>query len=183
VIGRFISTDPKQFDEENPHLFNRYAYANNNPYKYHDPDGQMSVLLYGAAGLGLGLAMLPEDKRKEMTLSLVNGVRHLYNIYSENKGEQSQAEGGEKSPPVPDAKPGRETKGRTTQWEKPGSMADADRDFDKLNPSGVRELPNGGRSGTLSDGRTVVVRPESTDGRPTLEIQDGKNRDKVRYGE
>jgi RHS repeat-associated protein len=44
VIGRFISTDPKQFDEQNPHLFNRYAYANNNPYKYRDPDGQLPIL-------------------------------------------------------------------------------------------------------------------------------------------
>jgi len=91
-------------------------------------------------------------------------------------------EANEATPPVPGATPGRETSGRTTQWEKPGGMPDANRDFDQLNPSNVRDLPNGGRVGTLPDGRTVVVRPTSTDGRPTVEIQDGKNRDKVRYG-
>ena len=41
VIGRFYSNDPKGFS--NVHNFNRYAYANNNPYKYVDPDGKESV--------------------------------------------------------------------------------------------------------------------------------------------
>jgi hypothetical protein len=59
--------------------------------------------------------------------------------------------------------------------------AEANKDFDKINPSGVRVLPDRGKIGTLPDGRTVVVRPNSTDGRPTLEIQSGKNRVKVRY--
>lgn len=84
--------------------------------------------------------------------------------------------------PVPGATPGRETKGRTTQWEKPGGMPEADRDFDNLRPSDVRDLPNGGRVGQLPDGRTIIVRPDSSDGRPTLEIQNGKNKEKVRYG-
>ncbi|MDN7127091.1 RHS repeat-associated core domain-containing protein [Pseudidiomarina terrestris] len=38
-IGRFYSNDPVGFKASNPTLFNRYAYANNNPYKYVDPDG------------------------------------------------------------------------------------------------------------------------------------------------
>jgi RHS repeat-associated protein len=45
MIGRFISTDPKQFDEKNAQLFNRYAYANNNPYKYVDPDGRDAIVV------------------------------------------------------------------------------------------------------------------------------------------
>ncbi len=40
VIGRFYSNDPVGFSSSNPMMFNRYAYANNNPYKYVDPDGQ-----------------------------------------------------------------------------------------------------------------------------------------------
>jgi len=39
VIGRFYSNDPVGFTASNPMMFNRYAYANNNPYKYVDPDG------------------------------------------------------------------------------------------------------------------------------------------------
>jgi hypothetical protein len=41
VIGRFYSNDPQGFT--NVHNFNRYAYANNNPYKYVDPDGRNAV--------------------------------------------------------------------------------------------------------------------------------------------
>jgi uncharacterized protein RhaS with RHS repeats len=41
VIGRFYSNDPVGFT--NVHTFNRYAYANNNPYKYIDPDGRTST--------------------------------------------------------------------------------------------------------------------------------------------
>ncbi len=45
VIGRFYSNDPVDIlghmDLGNPvQGFNRYAYANNNPYKYTDPDGK-----------------------------------------------------------------------------------------------------------------------------------------------
>tara|TARA_B100000929_G_C15435831_1_gene396327 strand:+ start:71 stop:739 length:669 start_codon:yes stop_codon:yes gene_type:complete len=40
VIGRFYSNDPVGF--MNIHTFNRYAYVNNNPYKYVDPFGMAS---------------------------------------------------------------------------------------------------------------------------------------------
>ena len=39
AIGRFYSVDPQRFREENPISLNRYAYGNNNPYKFVDPDG------------------------------------------------------------------------------------------------------------------------------------------------
>ncbi len=41
-IGRFMSVDPVGFLEWNPLSFNRYAYANNNPYRFIDPDGRQS---------------------------------------------------------------------------------------------------------------------------------------------
>ncbi|WP_232847055.1 RHS repeat-associated core domain-containing protein [Shewanella nanhaiensis] len=39
LIGRFYSNDPLAFRDI--HSFNRYAYANNNPYKYIDPTGEV----------------------------------------------------------------------------------------------------------------------------------------------
>jgi hypothetical protein len=40
--------DPAGVDEGNPHSFNRYAYGNNNPYKYSDPDGREVADLFPA---------------------------------------------------------------------------------------------------------------------------------------
>lgn len=42
LIGRFMSTDPKGFTDKNLMSFNRYAYANDNPYVYIDPTGEFS---------------------------------------------------------------------------------------------------------------------------------------------
>ncbi|MBL0729590.1 RHS repeat domain-containing protein [Piscinibacter sp. HJYY11] len=43
VIGRFTGVDPADQDAENVHSLNRYTYANNNPYRYIDPDGNTPV--------------------------------------------------------------------------------------------------------------------------------------------
>ena len=44
VIGRFYSNDPVDatafLSQGNIHGFNRYTYANNNPYRYIDPNGE-----------------------------------------------------------------------------------------------------------------------------------------------
>jgi RHS repeat-associated protein len=77
VVGRFMGVDPQHFDENNLHSFNRYAYANNNPYRYVDPDGRspldIGFLLYdlgslahalyqgngvGEAAIGVGLSVV-----------------------------------------------------------------------------------------------------------------------------
>ena len=43
TIGRFLAIDPVNFQESSPQSFNKYAYANNNPYKFVDPDGKFSL--------------------------------------------------------------------------------------------------------------------------------------------
>jgi len=40
VLGRFLSIDPVLADPETGASFNRYWYANNNPYKFTDKDGR-----------------------------------------------------------------------------------------------------------------------------------------------
>jgi uncharacterized protein RhaS with RHS repeats len=57
VIGRFMGVDPVGFQENNVHSFNRYAYANNNPYKFVDRDGRSPVhVLAFAIGFGVDVA-------------------------------------------------------------------------------------------------------------------------------
>src|SRR6266853_643798 len=54
VLGRFLGVDPNPFTDENLQSFNRYAYGNNNAYKYRDPDGRFAkeaILLAVAWGL------------------------------------------------------------------------------------------------------------------------------------
>ena len=56
TVGRFYEIDPQVYSEGNVHSFNRYAYANNNPLKYTDPDGHSPVdlafLAYDVYNLG-----------------------------------------------------------------------------------------------------------------------------------
>lgn len=42
ATGRFLSIDPV-LPNDNGRSFNRYWYANNNPYRFTDPDGRQSV--------------------------------------------------------------------------------------------------------------------------------------------
>lgn len=56
MVGRFVSTDPVAVSAESPFGFNRYAYANNNPYRYMDPNGMWALsvnVVFGAASLGI----------------------------------------------------------------------------------------------------------------------------------
>lgn len=49
AIGRFTAIDPLSWNESNIHSFNRYAYANDNPYAFVDPSGSNGVT--GVGGL------------------------------------------------------------------------------------------------------------------------------------
>ena len=51
VIGRFLSVDPvTAYGSGNWRLFNRYAYAYNNPYRFTDPDGRCPNCIGGVIG-------------------------------------------------------------------------------------------------------------------------------------
>lgn len=70
VLGRFLGVDPAPADPGGVHSVNRYAYANNNPYKFVDPDGnspldigflaydvvKLGVAVYSGAGVGAAAA-------------------------------------------------------------------------------------------------------------------------------
>lgn len=58
-IGRFLAVDSVGYSEQNLYSFNRYAYGNNNPYRYVDPDGRSpfdaGFFFYDVGGLAVSL--------------------------------------------------------------------------------------------------------------------------------
>jgi RHS repeat-associated protein len=114
LIGRFLSIDPAPFTESNPHSFNRYAYANNNPVKFVDPDGRAGVLVLGLGVLLVGGAIIvsmPADKRIELAQQLNSFINSSKNVtisplplgnMSESKDEGATAAGNEKNEKKPD---------------------------------------------------------------------------------
>jgi RHS repeat-associated protein len=58
LLGRFMAVDAAGFDSDNLQSFNRYAYANNNPYKFDDPDGRIvNFVIKAAVDFGLEVAI------------------------------------------------------------------------------------------------------------------------------
>ena len=50
-----MGIDPVGVDENNVHSHNRYAYGNNNPYKFVDPDGRYADLAIEVVSIGAGV--------------------------------------------------------------------------------------------------------------------------------
>tara|TARA_A100001391_G_scaffold175884_1_gene138842 strand:- start:656 stop:1651 length:996 start_codon:yes stop_codon:yes gene_type:complete len=79
-LGRFLSVDPVDFTEDNIFSFNQYAYGNNNPYRYADPDGNspVDVLFLAADVAKLGVAIYTGDgvgaAAADVGLSLIGTV-------------------------------------------------------------------------------------------------------------
>jgi hypothetical protein len=76
----------------------------------------------------------------------------------------------------------RKTSGNTNIYEGSGGQSAAEKDFNKLNKGKTTTYSNGTKVGQLPDGTKINVRPKSSDGRVTLEIQGkGKYSIKIRY--
>jgi RHS repeat-associated protein len=192
VTGRFLSNDP--IGIRSVHSFNRYAYANNNPFRYVDPDGQLPKRVV-TNPLKKPPSVVPPGSRPGANSPGARGhsTRDSNDRGSPRTDRQGNPivknESAEGSDPVnevtTDATPGKKTKGKTTNWVKSGGIDQANEDFDKLVTDGSKEVSddkgNKIRTGTLSDGRSVNVRNKSTDGRPTVEIRNGKKKTKIRY--
>jgi len=60
IGGRFLSIDPVAADPNSGANFNRYWYANNNPYRNIDPDGRNPVLAALVISVGIDWLLRPE---------------------------------------------------------------------------------------------------------------------------
>ena len=86
VALRFLSPDPVDVSASDGGNFNRYWYANNNPYKYRDPDGRTAIVataipvLVAVAGVtAIYVASLSPDQKQALANSIDSGFRKLFN--------------------------------------------------------------------------------------------------------
>ncbi|MCC5855307.1 MAG: RHS repeat-associated core domain-containing protein [Idiomarina sp.] len=94
LIGRFYANDPVGFQVNNPMMFNRYAYANNNPYKYIDPDGrEVKLQWHEVTVMGIGtrknhtlLTITPEDPQHFNNVGRISSLGELTNSQGNRYG-------------------------------------------------------------------------------------------------
>jgi RHS repeat-associated protein len=60
-FGRFMSVDPAGIDITNPQSLNRYAYVQNSPFKFVDPDGEFLETAWDAFNISLGVISLKRN--------------------------------------------------------------------------------------------------------------------------
>jgi RHS repeat-associated protein len=71
--GRFLSADPVQTDDKGGN-FNRYWYANDNPYRYTDPDGRESGAGYATGEYTTGINQPALDQENSAVAGYVANV-------------------------------------------------------------------------------------------------------------
>jgi RHS repeat-associated protein len=91
-IGRFLSMDPAAVNPNDPRTFNRFAYANNSPYKYHDPDGRFAFLIIPAAEYTASWAALDLGLGAAFAWGAANFTKPTLNENADDKRRTSEEE-------------------------------------------------------------------------------------------
>jgi RHS repeat-associated protein len=137
LIGRFLSIDPSGFSESNPHSFNRYAYANNNPLKFTDPDGRFAQAIAVGGAILVGGAIVYATTTSEQRQEIADGFRALSRQFSNllnataDNGKSSPSDGNNNSDDgsskgqkggdaVPEKPKGKVTVPKDEYWESKG---------------------------------------------------------------
>jgi RHS repeat-associated protein len=194
VVGRFVSKDPVGFDPGNIQSFNRYAYANDNPYRFVDPSGRSSAaVLEATAGVlvaGAIYTQLSPDQQRAVLGAV--GTLGKYTIFgnlvsvgnlmlSEGAKSSEPASGESKTPELPDKLVGVEDDKSGRQGNRVnngpldpthGGTGDPEQDFDTL--TGGDHGPAPGDSayppGTRIGSNGIALRPPRGDSGARIDI-------------
>lgn len=134
AAARFVSTDPVQANPDTDENFNRYAYANNNPYKFTDPDGRVVHALDQKAQkmidetkqnskIGAALLKTLDDSNKVHTVQTATDAKTESNANPTGNGAYLRANGelGVGSGSVVEIQPGTE---RVRMADEPGGKVE-----------------------------------------------------------
>ena len=88
-IGRFLSIDPIDTNPGQPQTYNRYAYGNNNPYRYTDPTGEIPFdtifdavsVVYDLGKIGVGYSTGNSALVSEGVIDLTGDIGALLTPY------------------------------------------------------------------------------------------------------
>jgi len=194
---RFLSVDPLW---EKDASWSPYVYSGDNPLRYVDPAGQQRRVVdwppsgyQGMRGSPPGGSIVVSNPLSQALTSqqwediLSDAViTAVYTGLSINQVLDEKFNG--LIHKTLDEVLGEATEGKKSsskQYIKEGTIDDANGDFDGLvEPGTVSDKGQGIRVGELPDGRTIIVRPKSSEGSPTLEIEGQKGVSKpikIRY--
>ena len=174
-LGVFLSVDPVTAYDQPVGQFNRYRYANGNPYRFKDPDGRQSWANTGTANIGPvaeracnGSLECQKEVARDTAAAqgamvsafvpleglAVNAIRSFYAL----RAEKGFAQGKRFIESVTDglAPTGGRSGRRTLQAEGAGGSDGAGKMFDKLTGGSSVER-GGGRLGSMADGTMVQM--------------------------
>jgi RHS repeat-associated protein len=138
VMGRFMGVDSVGFSEGNLHSFNRYAYANNNPYKFRDPDGRFAIVEGFLIGIGVvgtvGYAVATTEQRNQFGQSVIDGFRgvrdKLNGMFASSETAKPKKDGEGSSPEEIANSKGGPTAGQRVNPEERQKILDRDQQQD-----------------------------------------------------
>lgn len=155
TVARFPSVDPVEFQEGNVFSFNRYAYVNNNPYRYVDSDGRYAELAIELVSISVGVYSFKQNlSQGNYGAAALDGAGVLVDAVLtavpfapavSGLGLRAAREGVEQSGDLTAAlRSGRSDEGARFIVEPNGNVVDLD-----ATPRGSYDQPNGGRTDVL----------------------------------
>jgi uncharacterized protein RhaS with RHS repeats len=187
IAGRFLSVDPVVTDWDSGSSFNRYVYAQNNPYRYTDPDGRQATALAGPAFVGGSLVCGPVCGAIATGVVVVGGTYIIANVSSSGSGESKPSPSQEAIDKIKgDTKPAEGQAGKDGVRVGEGGAAGAQGAIDTAKGvEGSKVLVQGEKTTVvqLPDGRKVESHTSTrgdkggqNQGVPTVKIQDPKGK-------